>query len=745
MDAGKKNSSLVITVVDDALLVHSFFVPYRQGHHWGGVSGLCNHSCIQTRYSCFFLIGSELTSRFRFPLKHHCIHTPPPSSKRLQKNLSMGIHDAKHNLENWLFALVSGAFFYALPDGFAPSLIVHDLTALMVAAFHSPKVHMGADFINYLMRPIDQFGRADDADGGSINYTQYCSSYEETNSPASYPSKDDLRQWTSDDFHPNINKTRAVYVLSRDDSRYMPENRSMVHDHRYTEAKDAPFTDDEVRAACYHVCKHRPMPGIISEYAEEVPPNLSEVRRRAAHTPIIRDAYQQYGPWALLREVAQERHLNNPADDTRFVLIDNVLADFPGERYEHAELMSLPKDWARGAKHSELVRLRSGKPVGRVQSPKVGETDLKFIWYIENMSKPGDHILLRCDDSDMLYILLLHMDRWLDSGRVIFLDCMPRSEERLHKRFVCLNVLAQGLKDVAATRWPGLDSPLAAIAFLALCCGSDYTRSHYYITSKAIIEAFDANTNDNLKMDYGEGWRLLRQAMVRFSLKDGKQNLSIIKEWLKDIDGSSGITWPALFDFDTEALVDFFSLLYQRRMGENYMYKEYSLPRTRLLKWKEVEFYTQKRYAKTKDPTNYTPPTIHEITAEVRRIMWTMLYWSNAHLGMGSFPMPLSKLTVDDTDVPLWGWLKAPENATTSKGNTRAISESANARIYERNAFHNPSDTFDAVLSSLDKKTGVSDKSHWVVVHARRVAPPDRVLDVLVAEWLHACINHTAV
>lgn len=646
----------------------------------------------------------------------------------------MGIHDDKHNLENWLFTLVASAFFYALPDGFAPSLIVHDLTALMVSAFHSPKVHMGSDFINYLMRPIDLFGRADDAQRGSIDFNQYCSKYEEVNKPTAYPSTDDLKQWAFEDFHPNIDATRAIYVLSRDDSRYLPESRSMVHDQRYTESGDAPFSDDEVRAACYHVCKHRPMPGILSENAEEAPPNLSAIRRRAAHTPILREAYQQYGPWALWREVAQQRHLSDPNTDTRVVLIDNVLADFPAERYEHSELLSMPKDWAKGPKYSELVKLRSGTSLGRVQSPAVGETDLKFVWYIDNLSKPGDHILLRCDDSDMLFILLLHMDRWLKSGRVIFLDCMPRSETRLHKRFVCLNLLAKGLNEVGKTRWPTLESPLVAIVFLALCCGSDYTRSHYYITSQAIIKAFEP--------DGGDGWRLLAKAMTRFALNADKNNVSIAMEHLKHVvKDPTTIVWPEFYNFDTEAVIDFFALLYQRRMGENYMHTEHAMPRAHLLKWKEVEFYTQKRYAKTKDPTNYTPPTKTEIEAEVRRIMCTMIYWSNAHLGIGLFPSFLSKLDEDEGDLSIWGWLKAPENATEGKGNKRTISVSADARVYARNAFHNPADTLSAVLNSLDKNKTAIDKKHWVVAHARRVAPPSHVLNELIAEWLHLMLH----
>ena len=653
----------------------------------------------------------------------------------------MGIHDDKHELESWFLQLASSAFFYALPDGFTPALIVHDMTAMMVAAFNSPKVLTGADYINHLARPITSFALGDGAasSSDSIDYTQYCSEYERTNLPANYPSLADLQAWEYADFQPKaFNAERALYILARDDSRHMPEQREMVHEKRYgnLSEKDQPFTEQEIRNMGLHVCKHRPMPGLLTLNVEELPDNMSDVRRRAARTPAIREAYQQYGPWALCQQLCDDEETGHrtvrPEDDTRFVLIDHMLTDFPAQQYEHGELLDMPRDWARGATNSQLLQLRSGRALGPLASPAVGETDLKFVWYIEHMSKPGDHILLRCNDSDMLYLMLLHMERWEASGRVIFLDCMPIAKERLHKRFVCLNLLARTLCTVSATRWPGLACPIQTIVSLALSCGSDYTRNHYYITARAIIEAFDGSD---------AGWKLLRNAF-----RIGRLETDASNDWIVEHLGGSAVVWPVTYIMHEDSFDAFVRLLFQRRIGSAYLQKEAAVPVTKRLTWGELSFHNTKRYANLKTSDKYTIPTKRESDTHLRQILWVLHYWGNAHLGIGLFPSALSRVQLPDDEEKeeaIWGWFKLPTSATEGTGTDRVISRAVYERIYGNTLDKRADDTFENVLldNARDKKTG--KVAPHCVAHARRVAPSNAIWEPFAAEWINAVERHT--
>lgn len=672
----------------------------------------------------------------------------------------MGIKDAK-TLEEWLLRIAPRAFYYRLPDGFTPALVMQDLTALMVAAFFSDRTKNGHDFVQYLSRPLMDFGQstmltAEEVAKNPIDFNQYCTHWERRNKPKECPTLDDIIQLNEDEpqtFRCNVRNT-ALFVFARDNPRHLPENRSLVHEHRYDGKADKPYTDDELRRECFHVTTNRPLPGYKDFDATEALPDFSTIRRRASHTPAIRDAYQQFGPWGLFKNLcamgSPDLGLKNP-DDQRRVCIDSVLANFP-EDYEHKELHDLPPHWAKGPQRLEVLRLISGERVQSFEPPLVGETDLKFIWYIEHVAKPGDHILIRCNDSDMIYILLLHMQRITKRGCIVFLDIRTHnmSKERYERRFICLNVLARDVATYAAMKWVGLSCPLQVIVFLALLSGSDYTDNPYRVGTKTIIEMFEDG-----------GWRVLQSLICIGDLQTHGQNNWLLTEHLQssldssttDEQSADSILWPTLLLMESSAGHSFLRTLYQQRLGVSYLTKELQLAEGTLLSWGELSRYSIARYEKNKDAAKYVVPTESEAESNLRHILWTLHYWSNAHLDLGLFPSSLAML--EEQGSPAWGWVRAPETLTHGTGRERVFKAShLRGAASLKAAIENELLKYDKTVLDHKIKMDLEDQKRRGVknpkpMEVNRAVPPlvichspvtahyDSLWNMLVAEWIH--------
>lgn len=672
---------------------------------------------------------------------------PPPYGYMIyvigDDDAKMGIRDAKHALETWLLSLIPQAFFYALPDLFFPHLIVQDMTAAEVSAFNAKRVLSGDDYIRHLARPIEDFGNAPmgvNEANAPIDLTQYRSE--------SAPDALTLRADTETTI-PRVG-LRPLFVYARDNSAHMPQPRRMVHDERYAtvavnaakngddddedaaalQATDMPFTLDEIRAQTLHVRKGRPMPGIKSLDSENLPDGAMDVRRRALRTPELRNAYQQYGAWELAREIKahgdpEEKTTKMAPEDERFVLIDMVPSQFPEKEYLHGEIADLPDEWAAGPCHAELVELRSGRRRGQVETLALGEADLKLAWYTEHLSRAGDHVLLRCNDSDMLFLLLLHADRWLESGRVVFLDMMPQADTRMKHRFICITELMRGLNDVAKTRWNGISNVSAVLAFLALTCGSDYTRSHYYIAAPAIIKAFDEQG----------GWRTLHTLFAHLAdIATPSENLGIWAEHLPN-HADGGILWPSLPMLNESVADDFLRMLYQTRLGQAYIVKEYKVPANTRLSWHQVDAYSQKRWATAKTSSKYAVPSALDRSAEIRRIYWYILYWSNAHLGMGLFPNAITILPENSASV--WGWDQCPKMVTGGSGLTRARLVDVDNAVRENSNNATIADVYGRFMEGWAKAV----LQPWLVCHTNYVAGYECIWNVLVSEWIFNVAN----
>lgn len=652
----------------------------------------------------------------------------------------MGLHDSAHAFEQWLLTLVASAFFFRLPDGFLPRVIVQDLTAAAVAAFHSPRTLSGDDYLRHLLRPIDDFARAS-AENVPLNMQQHLTA----DAPADPL---DLRA-DMETTIPHVG-TRPIFVYARDNGRYMPASRRMVHDERYDtvavqmhkqngtvdegddlpSAKDTPFTRDEIASNGFHVCKGRPMPGAIrvNNTASEFDgaDDLATVRRRAARTHEIKDAYQHYAAWGVAEELKLPRASAASATDERFVIVDTVLSDFPRNSYSSDEtksLADLPSDWSRGKCDAPLIELRSGQMRGRFQTPRIGETDLKLAWYAEHLGKPGDHILLRCNDSDMLFLLLLHAERWLADGRVVFLDMMPQADKRLKHRYVCITELYRGLVEVAAKRWRNMPDIAVVLTFIALLSGSDYTQNRYYISAKAIVAAFERD----------EGWECLHDLVIgHIDVETPEENQVIWDAVFKGGVRPPSRQWPALVLMDEQVADKFVRLLYQDRIGQAFLMKEFNIPRSSRLSWAQIEVYTKKRFASNKTAARYTVPSERDHASEIRRIYCVILYWMNAHVGLGPFPDALTYISEDDAS--LWGWRNVPKYATTGAGLARTTLNSVEEALRS-----NASRKSVAEICETARKGFDATLLHpWVIAHTNYVADYACIWNALYAEWIDA-------
>jgi hypothetical protein len=672
----------------------------------------------------------------------------------------MGINDGSRSLQKWLQGLVPGAFFYALPDLFVPNVIVHDLTSLMVSAFQSPSVKTGWEFVSYVNQPVLDFANYEEAPhfttislASLADLTQFCKAVEGDSAPTGA----ELLSWARADFAPKIDSDRCTYVLTRDNKRFLPKNRSMVHDHRYEAGegdKDRPFSDEEIRHLGLHVRGARPMPGNrdfvnvdeAARYGDDQGYS-SVTRRRAANTPAIRDAYQNYAPWALAQELT--RHAGtakvSKEEDHRFVLIDHVLSDFPEHQYLNGELHDLPRDWAKSsAQHMELIKLRSGTRLAPLKCIELGEADLKLAWFIEHLAEEGDHVLLRCNDSDVIYLLLLHMEHWQDCReggekwwrRLIFLDTMPQAEDRQPYRFICLNLLARGLTQKLGAL--GIAQPLVMAPFLALLCGSDYTQSHYFIPSAKILAAFQS---EGVATPLGRLFELLAV--------DDEENEQLLASLLKNEAQLAELTPPVLIRMNYGVAHAFLRLLYSKRLGEDRLQKEFRVPSGKAVTWEELRSFNERRFGSHKQAGKYRFGDAFDMDVALRQVHWTLLHWANAHLGIPDFPSSDAAIE-EENGLSLFGWMRAPKEATEGDGKERALKLEIDVHVYgERpKAFQRSAGlmiepaiptlqrrpkVLADLLKQLDNESG--DK-RWHTCHPRRVAQDDSLWNYILAQWL---------
>jgi len=126
----------------------------------------------------------------------------------------------------------------------------------------------------------------------------------------------------------------------------------------------------------------------------------------------------------------------------------------------------------------------------------IGEGDLKIPFAISQQPH-GSNVLVRCYDTDMLPILLLHMRYWIardESGmgvhRIkynVFLDLNPPTKAELPVNMTHLfRILCMRFRQ----DFPYVRAPIETFCALLLLSGSDYTTQMSQITPKCVWESF---------------------------------------------------------------------------------------------------------------------------------------------------------------------------------------------------------------------------------------------------------------
>lgn len=585
----------------------------------------------------------------------------------------MGINDPL-KLEERMAKIAPRAYTYRLPDGASPKVIIYDMNALQMAAFMSLSNRSARDFVNALNRPAIRFSTAEVARPSA------------TLDPMAPMSTDELaklRQETPNFFDVRTIASHATLVYCRDDSRYVPRNRELLHEDRYAGRPTLSPTD--VATNGYHVVDERPLPGCTLSL--ELKDDASSVRNQASITSVIKKAYQNYGAYALCeliggitRDMSAETMASAP--HRRRVLVDSTLANFPIDKYRSTPLHEMEQGWDQGERIVRCFSLSTDEHESTLPPPALGEADLKMVWYASTLAKTGDDVLICSNDSDLIFLFLLHAERFTERGIRVFIDVnSPNMKpERYARRFIHVNELYRALQN-----YGGMENAAATLVLLALFCGCDYTEHPFRIGTTAVVDQF---------FDKG----LLRDAVTRLTI-----------DWSGyggDVDDLGQLQ---LFTVDMDVALNFMRCLYQGRITKATL-KRFHIPEGKDLSWTEIDKFLALQ-AEGKDQRLLLPP-LQEIMAEIRRAQWVLHYWANAHVARG--PFPLCELDDPHTNASIWGWSLLPESKTQGLGSERR-----------------PTTTSREELSSA-----VARGSKLVVTRALSVVAPEESHAWLLTEWL---------
>jgi hypothetical protein len=246
-----------------------------------------------------------------------------------------------------------------------------------------------------------------------------------------------------------------------------------------------------------------------------------------------------------------------------------------------------------------------------------------MVHHILQYSSPGDDVLVCNIDSDVLFILLLNM-RLLRTRRV-FLDIgLPRlSKARLYRRFVCLNVLEEGLRAHATHYWsvPSDDTEDTAVAIFsasALLTGSDYTHNIPGIGPQKIVSV------------------LSNVSMMRTLLAEHPPFLVVTEGRARFIVAQQEFVQR----FTLAIIVHSFPVVIRSHLAAQSSAMRHS--------WTGVAKILSDH------GTTKTLPPLADILAKWRRISWTLTYMASAAGSRGVFPSPLAH----DGTTSVWGWTR---------------------------------------------------------------------------------------
>lgn len=109
----------------------------------------------------------------------------------------------------------------------------------------------------------------------------------------------------------------------------------------------------------------------------------------------------------------------------------------------------------------------------------IGEADIKICHYIKGDEGPKRYLVVS-QDTDMLFILLLHMRRVYDAGVEIFIDSQTPSDRASQVsrpyRYVNVRALYEAILDLFAREYPTIEFPIETLTFLAHLGRTDFSK-----------------------------------------------------------------------------------------------------------------------------------------------------------------------------------------------------------------------------------------------------------------------------
>ena len=451
------------------------------------------------------------------------------------------------------------------------------------------------------------------------------------------------------------------------------------------------------------------------------------VKRAGQHAEAARAAFMGDGSHRESRADATDRGAtgctclrsrhSQTGTQGRKVVIDQVTKRFDIDEYASRTVDNISEKFYNDARNSARVfEFDVGKQMPKwLETPAIGESDLKMVYYILTHSKPGDDVLVRNSDSDVLYILLMNMHRFVDPEkktmtRRIFLDQNhPRlSEGRLKRRFVCLNELYERMAKHGQTHWDLREQHSAPIHMttasiftsFALLLGSDYTERIERVGPTRLIKVLnDLNFMKMVTRHF--------QSIILYSLCEECMPPGALSE-----KGGARSTMTNLFFasvssdfariFTLECIIRSTSASVDRIMKTMEPRKRYS--------WKDVKSAIDDVEKSKNVEKRYSMMEMDEIVSMWSRISWTLTYMGNAPLSIGAFPSPVA---ISDEGFSMWGWNLAKRRDTCGLGLARRIMSKPWRKIME-NRDGDPPDMDDYVPA----KDFCVMTNHWHIFSA---------------------------
>lgn len=307
-----------------------------------------------------------------------------------------------------------------------------------------------------------------------------------------------------------------------------------------------------------------------------------------------------------------------------------------------------PTTWKDGNAKCVTIELETGRIARSEEVPSLGECDLKIPYYIHKLFPPPPtattessvgsnggndekpHVLVRCSDSDLLWILLINADHYAHLGSLILdMDTANMMERRLPRRFVDILKLRSNIIEYAARNWGIHDGRKAVVALagLALCLGGDYVDRFPKVGPKKIVQVIEERMMDLYADKYVD---------------------------VSDLDGIS----VALFknEFALRATTELYFKCANAK-AQRAIVNAGDSHRT------DFQFVMRNLHA-----MNCTfVESANKAIAHWRRIAWNITYYMNAHLAIGCLPSPAVSVWPDDNETKkpvcsVWGWISEDGN-----------------------------------------------------------------------------------